>query len=202
MCLQSHNVKEIFCSYAFGQNVFVQRLANYGLWAACGPLPLPTPGLDSNGIFFCLWRRLCFLFSKTTSVSTQKVGKGKTPSRKPRLRVCVCVCRWQGGKPDLNTALPIRQTASIFKQPVTKVTSHPGNKVKTDSQRATEQPRQVREAGEQSHANTHARARARAIERGCGLPLGGGEAPFQRRVQQREGDEPEKAGLDQISGSD
>lgn len=50
----------------------------------------------------------------------------------------------QGGKPDLNTALPIRQTASIFKQPVTKVTSHPGNKVKTDLQRAVEQPRQVR----------------------------------------------------------
>uniref|UniRef100_A0AAX7VEK7 Methyl-CpG binding domain protein 2 n=1 Tax=Astatotilapia calliptera TaxID=8154 RepID=A0AAX7VEK7_ASTCA len=49
----------------------------------------------------------------------------------------------QGGKPDLNTALPIRQTASIFKQPVTKVTSHPGNKVKTDLQRAIEQPKQL-----------------------------------------------------------
>ncbi|CAF87051.1 unnamed protein product, partial [Tetraodon nigroviridis] len=48
-----------------------------------------------------------------------------------------------GGKPDLNTTLPIRQTASIFKQPVTKVTSHPGNKVKTDSQRAADQPKQV-----------------------------------------------------------
>lgn len=47
------------------------------------------------------------------------------------------------GKPDLNTALPIRQTASIFKQPVTKVVNHPSNKVKTDLQRATEQPRQV-----------------------------------------------------------
>lgn len=57
---------------------------------------------------------------------------------------CVSLCLIQGGKPDLNTALPIRQTASIFKQPVTKVTSHPGNKVKTDPQRATEQPRQVR----------------------------------------------------------
>ncbi|XP_044029798.1 methyl-CpG-binding domain protein 2 isoform X1 [Siniperca chuatsi] len=49
----------------------------------------------------------------------------------------------QGGKPDLNTALPIRQTASIFKQPVTKVTSHPGNKVKADLQRGAEQPRQL-----------------------------------------------------------
>uniref|UniRef100_A0A8C0U7C6 Methyl-CpG-binding domain protein 2-like n=1 Tax=Cyanistes caeruleus TaxID=156563 RepID=A0A8C0U7C6_CYACU len=47
------------------------------------------------------------------------------------------------GKPDLNTALPIRQTASIFKQPVTKVTNHPGNKVRSDPQRLTEQPRQL-----------------------------------------------------------
>ncbi|MGH0169535.1 UNVERIFIED_CONTAM: hypothetical protein FKN15_005504 [Acipenser sinensis] len=49
----------------------------------------------------------------------------------------------QWGKPDLNTALPIRQTASIFKQPVTKVTNHPSNKVKSDPQRAIEQPRQL-----------------------------------------------------------
>lgn len=48
------------------------------------------------------------------------------------------------GKPDLNTTLPIRQTASIFKQPVTKVTNHPSNKVKSDPQRMNEQPRQVR----------------------------------------------------------
>ncbi|NXL88475.1 MBD2 protein, partial [Alectura lathami] len=47
------------------------------------------------------------------------------------------------GKPDLSTALPIRQTASIFKQPVTKVTNHPGNKVRADPQRVTEQPRQL-----------------------------------------------------------
>uniref|UniRef100_A0A8U8BVU9 Uncharacterized protein n=1 Tax=Geospiza parvula TaxID=87175 RepID=A0A8U8BVU9_GEOPR len=47
------------------------------------------------------------------------------------------------GKPDLNTTLPIRQTASIFKQPVTKVTNHPGNKVRSDPQRLSEQPRQV-----------------------------------------------------------
>ncbi|XP_041950072.1 methyl-CpG-binding domain protein 3-like isoform X1 [Alosa sapidissima] len=47
------------------------------------------------------------------------------------------------GKPDLNTSLPVRQTASIFKQPVTKVTNHPSNKVKTDTQKAVEQPRQL-----------------------------------------------------------
>ncbi|XP_030826780.1 methyl-CpG-binding domain protein 2-like, partial [Camarhynchus parvulus] len=47
------------------------------------------------------------------------------------------------GKPDLNTTLPIRQTASIFKQPVTKVTNHPGNKVRSDPQRLSEQPRQL-----------------------------------------------------------
>ncbi|KAJ8374526.1 hypothetical protein SKAU_G00051060 [Synaphobranchus kaupii] len=47
------------------------------------------------------------------------------------------------GKPDLNTSLPVRQTASIFKQPVTKVTNHPSNKVKTDPQKAIDQPRQL-----------------------------------------------------------
>ncbi|XP_062471386.1 methyl-CpG-binding domain protein 2 [Pezoporus occidentalis] len=47
------------------------------------------------------------------------------------------------GKPDLNTSLPIRQTASIFKQPVTKVTNHPGNKVRADPQRVMDQPRQL-----------------------------------------------------------
>lgn len=46
-------------------------------------------------------------------------------------------------KPDLNTTLPVRQTASIFKQPVTKVTNHPNNKVKTDPHKAVEQPRQL-----------------------------------------------------------
>lgn len=53
-------------------------------------------------------------------------------------------CLYLQGKPDLNTTLPIRQTASIFKQPVTKVTNHPNNKVKSDPQRMNEQPRQVR----------------------------------------------------------
>ncbi|KAK1790862.1 hypothetical protein P4O66_014709 [Electrophorus voltai] len=47
------------------------------------------------------------------------------------------------GKPDLNTSLPVRQTASIFKQPVTRVTNHPSNKVKTDPQKVVEQPRQL-----------------------------------------------------------
>lgn len=44
----------------------------------------------------------------------------------------------------MNTALPVRQTASIFKQPVTKITNHPSNKVKSDPQKAVDQPRQVR----------------------------------------------------------
>ncbi|KAM9323414.1 methyl-CpG-binding domain protein 3a [Pholidichthys leucotaenia] len=46
-------------------------------------------------------------------------------------------------KPDLNTTLPVRQTASIFKQPVTKVTNHPNNKVKSDPQKAVDQPKQL-----------------------------------------------------------
>uniref|UniRef100_G3W3U3 Methyl-CpG binding domain protein 2 n=1 Tax=Sarcophilus harrisii TaxID=9305 RepID=G3W3U3_SARHA len=47
------------------------------------------------------------------------------------------------GKPDLNTTLPIRLTTSIFKQPVTKVTNHPSNKVKSDPQQMNEQPHQL-----------------------------------------------------------
>ncbi|AWP14874.1 putative methyl-CpG-binding domain protein 2-like [Scophthalmus maximus] len=73
---------------------------------------------------------------------TGKMMPGKLQKSKARLRHDQLMLA-KGGKPDLNTALPIRQTASIFKQPVTKVTSHPGNKVKTDLQRATEQPRQL-----------------------------------------------------------
>lgn len=69
----------------------------------------------------------------------------------------ICNCTFSGhvvllsvpkAKPDLNTTLPVRQTASIFKQPVTKVTNHPNNKVKTDPQKAVDQPRQVRQGGE------------------------------------------------------
>uniref|UniRef100_A0A3B3BDZ3 Methyl-CpG binding domain protein 2 n=2 Tax=Oryzias melastigma TaxID=30732 RepID=A0A3B3BDZ3_ORYME len=73
---------------------------------------------------------------------TGKMMPGKLQKNKQRLRH-ETLSLAKGGKPDLNTALPIRQTASIFKQPVTKVTSHPGNKVKTDLQRAVEQPRQL-----------------------------------------------------------
>ncbi|XP_077478967.1 methyl-CpG-binding domain protein 2 [Stigmatopora argus] len=73
---------------------------------------------------------------------TGKMMPGKLQKNKQRLRHDQASMA-KGGKPDLNTTLPIRQTASIFKQPVTKVTSHPGNKVKTDLQRATEQPRQL-----------------------------------------------------------
>ncbi|XP_045155975.1 methyl-CpG-binding domain protein 3 [Echinops telfairi] len=36
-----------------------------------------------------------------------------------------------------------REAASIFKQPVTKITNHPSNKVKSDPQKAVEQPRQL-----------------------------------------------------------
>ncbi|XP_076867496.1 methyl-CpG-binding domain protein 2 isoform X2 [Brachyhypopomus gauderio] len=71
---------------------------------------------------------------------TGKMMPGKLQKNKQRLRSENLSL--SKGKPDLNTALPIRQTASIFKQPVTKVVNHPSNKVKTDLQRATEQPRQ------------------------------------------------------------
>ncbi|KAM6985906.1 methyl-CpG-binding domain protein 2 [Aplochiton taeniatus] len=77
----------------------------------------------------------CFDF-RTGKNMPSKMQKNKLRLRNDHLNL-------SKGKLDLNTALPIRQTASIFKQPVTKVVNHPGNKVKTDLQRATEQPRQL-----------------------------------------------------------
>ncbi|XP_051956862.1 methyl-CpG-binding domain protein 2 [Xyrauchen texanus] len=72
---------------------------------------------------------------------TGKMMPSKMQKNKQRLRSDIL--SMSKGKPDLNTALPIRQTASIFKQPVTKVVNYPNNKVKTDLQKATEQPRQL-----------------------------------------------------------
>uniref|UniRef100_A0A8C4RSM6 Methyl-CpG binding domain protein 2 n=2 Tax=Erpetoichthys calabaricus TaxID=27687 RepID=A0A8C4RSM6_ERPCA len=77
----------------------------------------------------------CFDF-RTGKMMPSKLQKSKQRLRNDTLSQ-------SKGKPDLNTALPIRQTASIFKQPVTKITNHENNKVKTDPQRATEQPRQL-----------------------------------------------------------
>ncbi|XP_058880355.1 methyl-CpG-binding domain protein 2-like isoform X2 [Acipenser ruthenus] len=77
----------------------------------------------------------CFDF-RTGKMMPSKLQKNKQRLRNEHLSQ-------SKGKPDLNTALPIRQTASIFKQPVTKVTNHPSNKVKSDPQRAIEQPRQL-----------------------------------------------------------
>jgi len=49
-----------------------------------------------------------------------------------------------GMRADVNVVLPIRQTASIFKQPVTIVSNHPESKTRTDLRHGTqEQPRQV-----------------------------------------------------------
>ncbi|XP_010725617.1 methyl-CpG-binding domain protein 2-like, partial [Meleagris gallopavo] len=73
----------------------------------------------------------CFDF-RTGKMMPSKLQKNKQRLRNDSLNP-------NKGKPDLNTALPIRQTASIFKQPVTKVTNHPDNKVRSDPQRLGEQ---------------------------------------------------------------
>ncbi|XP_014651452.1 PREDICTED: methyl-CpG-binding domain protein 3 [Ceratotherium simum simum] len=77
----------------------------------------------------------------TFDFRTGKMLMGKM--NKSRQRVRYDSSSQVKGKPDLNTALPVRQTASIFKQPVTKITNHPSNKVKSDPQKAVEQPRQL-----------------------------------------------------------
>ncbi|XP_056599329.1 methyl-CpG-binding domain protein 3a isoform X1 [Triplophysa dalaica] len=74
------------------------------------------------------------------------------------------------GKPDLNTSLPVRQTASIFKQPVTKVTNHPSSKVKTDPQKAVEQPRQL--FWEKKLSGLHASDIAEELMKTMDLPKG------------------------------
>uniref|UniRef100_A0A8C4MWK5 Methyl-CpG binding domain protein 3 n=1 Tax=Equus asinus asinus TaxID=83772 RepID=A0A8C4MWK5_EQUAS len=74
--------------------------------------------------------------------SSSQAKVGAAPGQ-PRGTRPVPACVSPQGKPDLNTALPVRQTASIFKQPVTKITNHPSNKVKSDPQKAVEQPRQL-----------------------------------------------------------
>jgi hypothetical protein len=49
-----------------------------------------------------------------------------------------------GLRQDATLSLPIRQTASIFKQPVTIVSNHPDSKTRTDLRHGVqEQPRQV-----------------------------------------------------------
>nr|CAB3263664.1 methyl-CpG-binding domain protein 2-like [Phallusia mammillata] len=48
----------------------------------------------------------------------------------------------KNGKVDLDTSIPNRQTATIFKQPVTKKTNHKANKVKSDPARSTGRPPQ------------------------------------------------------------
>ncbi|XP_072272576.1 methyl-CpG-binding domain protein 2 isoform X2 [Pyxicephalus adspersus] len=77
----------------------------------------------------------CFDF-RTGKMMPSKLQKNKQRLRNDPLNQTKA-------KPDLNTTLPIRQTASIFKQPVTKITHHPNNKVKSDPQRVIEQPRQL-----------------------------------------------------------
>lgn len=52
----------------------------------------------------------------------------------------------EGFRGDTNLSLPVRQTASIFKQPVTVVRSHPDSKVRHDLRHGsqdTSQPRQL-----------------------------------------------------------
>ncbi|KAM9328927.1 methyl-CpG-binding domain protein 2 [Gastrophryne carolinensis] len=77
----------------------------------------------------------CFDF-RTGKMMPSKMQKSKQRMRHDPLNQAKA-------KPDLNTTLPIRQTASIFKQPVTKITQHPNNKVKSDPQRVIDQPRQL-----------------------------------------------------------
>ncbi|EPY89470.1 methyl-CpG binding domain protein 3 isoform 4-like protein [Camelus ferus] len=118
----------------------------WGTETAPGILPTTRPSVRSpSGKKFRSKPQLARYLGGSMDLSTFDFRTGKmlmSKMNKSRQRVRYDSPNPVKGKPDLNTALPVRQTASIFKQPVTKITNHPSNKVKSDPQKAVEQPRQ------------------------------------------------------------
>ncbi|XP_075300476.1 methyl-CpG-binding domain protein 3 isoform X3 [Opisthocomus hoazin] len=117
------------------------------------PLGQASPGRDRtlshfspSGKKFRSKPQLARYLGSSMDLSTFDFRTGKmlmNKMNKNRQRMRYDCSNQAKGKPDLNTALPVRQTASIFKQPVTKITNHPSNKVKSDPQKAVDQPRQL-----------------------------------------------------------
>uniref|UniRef100_A0A8C2YAD8 Methyl-CpG binding domain protein 3 n=2 Tax=Coturnix japonica TaxID=93934 RepID=A0A8C2YAD8_COTJA len=110
----------------------------------------PALGINTNpspsGKKFRSKPQLARYLGSSMDLSTFDLRTGKmlmSKMNKNRQRMRYDCSNQAKGKPDLNTALPVRQTASIFKQPVTKITNHPSNKVKSDPQKAVDQPRQL-----------------------------------------------------------
>lgn len=110
----------------------------------------PALGINTNpspsGKKFRSKPQLARYLGSSMDLSTFDFRTGKmlmSKMNKNRQRMRYDCSNQAKGKPDLNTALPVRQTASIFKQPVTKITNHPSNKVKSDPQKAVDQPRQL-----------------------------------------------------------
>ncbi|XP_060641036.2 methyl-CpG-binding domain protein 3 isoform X2 [Anolis sagrei] len=105
-----------------------------------------SPSMGPSGKKFRSKPQLARYLGSSMDLSTFDFRTGKmlmSKVNKNRQRMRYDCASQAKGKPDLNTALPVRQTASIFKQPVTKITNHPSNKVKTDPQKAVDQPRQL-----------------------------------------------------------
>uniref|UniRef100_UPI00358E9352 methyl-CpG-binding domain protein 2-like isoform X2 n=1 Tax=Myxine glutinosa TaxID=7769 RepID=UPI00358E9352 len=97
-----------------------------------------------NGKKFRSKPQLARCLGNTMDLSSFDFRTGKMmPSKLQKQKLRLRNEQLNQGKPDLNTSLPIRQTASIFKQPVTKVVNHVASKVKTDPHRAIEQPKQL-----------------------------------------------------------
>eukprot|EP00071_Canis_lupus_P029421 XP_022262978.1 methyl-CpG-binding domain protein 3 isoform X3 [Canis lupus familiaris] len=117
------------------------------LWGLLCPVPSLSVGASGpSGKKFRSKPQLARYLGGSMDLSTFDFRTGKmlmSKMNRSRQRVRYDSSNQVKGKPDLNTALPVRQTASIFKQPVTKITNHPSNKVKSDPQKAVEQPRQL-----------------------------------------------------------
>ncbi|XP_045399322.1 methyl-CpG-binding domain protein 3 isoform X2 [Lemur catta] len=116
-------------------------------WTRSASLPGRDPqSCSPSGKKFRSKPQLARYLGGSMDLSTFDFRTGKmlmSKMNKSRQRVRYDSSNQVKGKPDLNTALPVRQTASIFKQPVTKITNHPSNKVKSDPQKAVDQPRQL-----------------------------------------------------------
>ncbi|XP_015155434.2 methyl-CpG-binding domain protein 3 isoform X2 [Gallus gallus] len=120
-------------------------------------LQLAPGGIGTSSVLICVQQvpsgkkfrskpQLARYLGSSMDLSTFDFRTGKmlmSKMNKNRQRMRYDCSNQAKGKPDLNTALPVRQTASIFKQPVTKITNHPSNKVKSDPQKAVDQPRQL-----------------------------------------------------------
>lgn len=99
-----------------------------------------------NMLMFCLYMQLIKLRSKVI------VYKSFFYMERSRVPDILCLYNSRGLRSDSSLVPPIRQTASIFKQPVTVLRTQPAGVVKTDIKHGTQdKPKQVPSAHTRSY---------------------------------------------------